>query len=611
LKLLIALVFVIGSGLVTLLLFHSGSSRRGDKELAQPTRTGERTTREPGELSLEEEGPGTDTDTLPPVERFSMPYSGPKTAPLVRRRLRGGLLADGRPMKEGRVEVRIGDRTLAHARSGDFGRFEIEFVQEREEAYLITIARGFVPMRRHLGFKEIGSVENIGNLRLMRGLPLFGRVRSPRGDPVAGAEVEVGLGMRSAQTVALKTVTDEFGKFEFREAPNGQISITAVAEGYGARRIQHSHGSTHPVLIQLRPAHTLRLRLHDGRGFPVAGAEVELTCSDPGSPKRKRKSDAEGRLLFADLGAPIWNARATKTNHRPSARMRLTADGTEHELEVPLWPGIVGQIIVPKGRRLPEDSQVFVLPSQSPSDRLLNGGGHPIDTDGRFRVGGLRPGSYAVHVRAQGYVPYASRTVSINLHGDTNIGRIRLSVGGKLQLVTVCADRPLAGVTCELRTKEPSTAEIWRPVLRRIHAFPKTDQHGRAAFEGLEETVWLILRKEGYVPLIEGPLQTEKPPSETLRVAMEQGGRISGTVKTSEGSRRAGIRIRIHGIGSPMRISLFLNTLPNGTFRSMALPPGTYQVLAVFGSKSTGEPVVVLLEAGEEFRLDLTVPKAQ
>ena len=610
-KLLVTLLLVVAIVLAVLLTFGLGdSTRRSSLEELSPSPSQESPTPErPGsaELSLEQ---GPELVPSAPSKRNTVAYeAAPKK---VVRRLFGVLLADGRPMKEGRVEIHIGGRVVAEARPDAFGRFEVHFVQGAEEAELVTIARGFVPLRHPLGFNEVASTESLGNLRLMRALPLPGTVLSPQGHPLAGARVEIGLGIRSIQRIDLETVTDEHGDFFFREAPRGQIVITASKEGFGARRKEHSHGSTFPILIKLRRGHLLRLRVMDDLGRPLEGAEIEISAGDPGALVHRKRSDREGRATFQDLGCTMWNAKVRKVDHRPANGFHLMADGSEHVIEAPRWPGITGTVLVPEGSTLPIDAQVFALPSSAPSDRLLGkGGGRPVGAEGRFRVGGLRPGFYRIHVRAKGFAPYDSEPFQIALDGDHDLGRLWLEIGGKLELYCTGRGRPIAGVHCDIRTSPPRPGEVWAPMLRRIEALPETDSQGLIAFDGLSGTIWVLLKKEGYLPVLKGPLRTRDEGQNILSVPMKPGGIVFGTVSDQLGRPQSGVRVRITEESKHIGMPIFLNSMPDGRYRSIALPSGEYRVETLLGSQGSSVVKQTVIESGKENRLDLKVTRAQ
>jgi hypothetical protein len=54
-----------------------------------------------------------------------------------------------------------------------------------------------------------------------------------------------------------------------------------------------------------------------------------------------------------------------------------------------------------------------------------------------------------------------------------------------------------------------------------------------------------------------------------------------------------------------------LNSQPDGIYRTIALPPGSYKVQTISNPTDMSEAQTVLLESGKEFRLDLKVAKAQ
>lgn len=78
-------------------------------------------------------------------------------------------------------------------------------------------------------------------------------------------------------TTALRTTTDDGGKFSFDSIVEGEHSIVASADGYQSARTSYivaEEDADRDLTIQLEPAAPVTLEVVDSRGVPVSGAAV-------------------------------------------------------------------------------------------------------------------------------------------------------------------------------------------------------------------------------------------------------------------------------------------------------------------------------------------------
>ena len=104
-----------------------------------------------------------------------------------------------------------------------------------------------------------------------------GRVVDGSGKPVKGAQVDTGgMEYRDERT---PVATDELGEYTLRGCEAGPAIVTAQAEGFGPefREVNVPNGGeVEAPVIRLGKASTLRVRVVDRAGKPVAGAYLQV-----------------------------------------------------------------------------------------------------------------------------------------------------------------------------------------------------------------------------------------------------------------------------------------------------------------------------------------------
>ncbi len=110
---------------------------------------------------------------------------------------------------------------------------------------------------------------------LTQGATVKGRVVDGSGKPVKGAQVDTGDPYLRNQGKIL--ATDELGEYTLRNCEKGPTIVTAQAEGFAPefREVRvPNRGEVEAPVIRLGKASTLRVRVVDRAGKPVAGAYV-------------------------------------------------------------------------------------------------------------------------------------------------------------------------------------------------------------------------------------------------------------------------------------------------------------------------------------------------
>lgn len=525
----------------------------------------------------------------------------------------GIVIGEGAPLAGADLSLSAGDQPLADARTDETGRFRLAVPAHPEAMQLWVRARGFVGLERTLAARPGGGTEMLGNLRLMRGTMLTGRVVDQGGAGISGARVQVEPMSPGRDVLSARTVTENDGSFEIPDAPRGGVVVRARAAGYGERLVNHVVKEGASVRIELAPGLTLSARLVTPRGDPVVGAEVSLLgATNSRVPARKASSDARGRVEFRELGSEIWNLRVSHPDYRPTGKNQMRAGQPEEVLQCVPWPALEGRVLTPDGAPPPSETLVQAMPAAAPGDRMSAlAAGKPVQPDGRFRIGGLRPGDWTVRVTSPGFAPTQSPSVRLGIEGDGWAGTITLDGGGELVLSLQRRGEPVTRADVEVASREPSLAQVW--ALRDSEGVlgqrvPVTG--GQARFRSLPAgPVWTMVYADGSPPTILGPFHVASGQVLEQVVELPAGARVSGHTRAPDGTpyREAQVRIidRQGRLGFPLTVA----PGPDGQYSTPWLPPGRFTLEAFSTSQPTRRSGAkeVELEGGKGLELDLTL----
>ena len=145
--------------------------------------------------------------------------------------------------------------------------------------------------------------ENI-QVRLVRGVPLPGRVVDEQGNPVAGAHLHLDDPDQKAP-FALLADGDMDGHFRFEHCPVRQATVIASAPGFAPNAVSVNIAPDMPeTVIPLPPARPVSLLLVDPQQVPLANARVDVNASRGDmqlySGDKGLRTDVQGTLTLAD-----------------------------------------------------------------------------------------------------------------------------------------------------------------------------------------------------------------------------------------------------------------------------------------------------------------------
>lgn len=374
------------------------------------------------------------------------------------------------------VHVGGADRSL-QAQSDENGRFQIEGV--RPGSFEI---RATAPGRQEarLAGLEAQAGQDLQGIEvvLTPGAVLAGRVLSPAGQPVPGAEVS--LLPEGSATVSLLSVgavlSDEQGRYRLEGISPGTHAVRAEHEEYRPvqRRLDVQAGAN-TLDLTLEPGAALSGRVVDPLGAPVAGARVFLRPRSDESPRGlpDDTSGPDGSFTLPGLADGTYRLLAEREGFARSREGQevVVAGRSVTGIEIQLTPGgaIVGQLL---GLDFTELSQVQVRTDAGQTGRIL--------PDGSYRIDDVEPGQQRVVAALSGGSRQAEGQVA--LEPGASEARLDLDFGKGLKLTgrVLRNGEPLAGEGVLLSGTE------------RAGRWGDTDLEGRFRFEGLDAGRYIL-----------------------------------------------------------------------------------------------------------------------
>ncbi len=294
---------------------------------------------------------------------------------------------------------------------------------------LRIVAPGFGPQRfeHETRPSDGGSLRDVGEIALVRGATLEGRVEDTLGGPIRGAQVRV------ADHPGVADFSDEDGRFLIGGLPDEQFMLSALDSG----RVGHmqARSAETPVTIVLPLAGSISGALANSRGEPVAGT-VTARRLDTTSPRSSLATLAgwDGRYRFARVAEGTYEIAAA-TQEGSTAYGPVAVRAGEEILLEPLSLGrsfVSGEIVDGRGSPIPG---AHVVARRSAAER----GAAPAeeasvysDSAGRFRLSSMTLGRYSIAVSHPSYAAASPLSVSLS-DGIAEPLRVTLVSGGDIQ----------------------------------------------------------------------------------------------------------------------------------------------------------------------------------
>jgi carboxypeptidase family protein len=431
---------------------------------------------------------------------------------------------------------------------------------------------------------------------LEKGAAVSGRlVAGPESRAVAGRvsvqEIDGQPAPRPLRDV-LRAEAGADGRFRMEAVPAGSHVLAVTAPSYAPKRVEvHVAPGARPVDVgdvELETGLTIRGRVRDRAGAPVAGASVSIY------PMRRMLreihqavSEADGNFVLAGVEPGSYRMNAGAAGY---AGMERSVDGGADKVDLVLSPagGIAGVVVDDAGRPI-ETFRVSARPARTeamppgptvtlPRTRMVT------SPDGRFLLEDVGEGNYVVDAAAAGRSRSSVSDVKVTAGITTEVGAIRLSPGGTIRgTVSDAAGAPVAGATINVRG---AGRDYMGP---GIEPQGVSDPAGAFEVTGLAPgpvEVWASHPNYAGERVSGIEIDPAKGVAEA-RIVLRQGGRIEGWVRRRDGSPIGGAYVSLATQASgPTSGPGRLVTSSAGGFLAEHVPAGRVTVTLMIRSGS-------------------------
>ncbi|MEM6457186.1 MAG: carboxypeptidase regulatory-like domain-containing protein, partial [Acidobacteriota bacterium] len=465
-------------------------------------------------------------------------------------------------------------------------------------------------------------IADLGQIVLVPGVPLAGRVVDGDGLPIAAAAVRIGrtdgrgaatlLGVATRQDRRADAVTDVDGGFVVDALEPGStvlvdVSHAAHATARQSVRVPAAGDARGPVTFTLAPLARLGGQVVDADGQPVIGARVAVSGRGRGIPQNTTQvTGADGRFTIDRVVAGPNEIIVDADGFRRFRMRDVTppANGAIDDLVLTLTRGlrVVGRVETEAGDPVPG---TFVHLEPNGRARVgLEGDGATTDDRGRFAIDGLGAGSYTATAYSERYGQ--ARTAVL----------LRTDAEGPAEIaLTLPIGQPVRG-RVEDAAGQPV---VHASVMLRSGAEPARNQGVRTGADGRFEIA--SVRAGRYRLRVQHPayaahtlperIRVDDAPVEGVRIVLSPGARVRGQLEdvAFEDLGRVFVhaqqleRARDSGGGDSRQGRVD----HDATYVITGLSPGRWRISARVGHSGARAPggVVEIVDGADEKTFDL------
>lgn len=380
---------------------------------------------------------------------------------------------------------------LAETRTGADGTFAIGLQLANETIYELRLVSPRHADTR-LGDLRVlpGEWHDVGAVVLRQGTVVRGRVTVAGTSipvPQAIVTIEAGttfedLAVRAlpGRERGLSAIADALGDYEIRNAPSrGVVVASAAAPGFA--RVQRQNlelDSARPLAVDfaLPPGHSIRGRLVDDRGQPIARGRVEAWPMQTAAPASVAISRIDGQFEVLGLVVGNYRLRTLARGFQDLELLDVAAGRSDLELVLRPRTTLTVRALDPEQRVLRRYHLGVRRSFPNAADPLATAIGlvaevpdQRVRLDGltdRVQVPGLPAGLFQVEVTAEGYAKTLSAPFEVLAFGQPVSLDVVVSPGSTLRGVVLDeAGQPLAGATVET---QPNGATPDNPFYRAV-----------------------------------------------------------------------------------------------------------------------------------------------
>lgn len=254
-------------------------------------------------------------------------------------------------------------------------------------------------------------------LTLEDGVRVEGVVTDPVGDPIAGATVGFGAD-RVASNVQPPVMTDESGRWAFVAEPASELVVTVTADELAPALVRVPLVDDGPVQanVQLGEPKTLRMRVVDTAGEPIAGATAFIDtwrgCRTLGT---QLTADSEGRIVWDEAPADAVEVDVVRRGFADRRGLSMTPGQGEQIVTLHRPLQVTARVTDARtGESVPRFT--VVQGTYFGGDRTFwIEGERQTELDGYFERTRTFPyEGYRWRIEAEGYAPVESRVVRLD-----------------------------------------------------------------------------------------------------------------------------------------------------------------------------------------------------
>lgn len=533
--------------------------------------------------------------------RLPQPIPGEITFRLERGTLIGGKVVDksGKPISGATVNVSASGRRATakdptsqsvydfKAKTDASGRWRCDVAPKRLTRVSLQVEHpNYVsqPFHRSVRDKDFPKLRNFTHASILEKGFIVEGVVTWKGQPIKGAVLALGNSPFGASGRIPKPKTNQRGYYQFKNVPKGSTAITVIARGYAPelRRITVSE-ELDSVDFRLKKGQTLRIRVVDKQGKPIAGAraipETWRGC-------RSLMGLYEGMIpVTADeQGRIAWNGAPDdevlydvyQRGYMSVRRRPLKARKDEYVITLLPELRISGRVIDAETKRpIPAFKVVHGIDWQNRASRTLTRYDTADGRDGKYATAFNLPyPRHFLRIEARGYRPVESRLIK-NDEGTIHIDFSLDKAQGPQGIVLTKDGKPVPGARLYLYT--PTDGIYVREgaaVDRNRTPETKTDKAGRFQFDPQTEEFGLfVVADEGYARVLQSELSAASG-----KITLQPWARVEGTLSLG-GKLRAneGVSLNLNNDTTPGRPRAYFDydtkTDAKGRFVFDKVPP--------------------------------------
>jgi hypothetical protein len=485
--------------------------------------------------------------------------------------------------------ARLGEAPVhAETRSAEDGSYVLEDLPEGHQALLALSEHGAV--------SRTGVSAGSQDVELMLEPPTFiqGQVLGEGDAPLAGVSLTV---VSTRHTRFFDARTDVRGEFKLGPIPHDTYLLLASKEGWRPT-LQHIRAPADPLEVRLHRSHRLSGWVVSGdvsvEGVEVLAVPTEASTSEP---RPFRVTTDSGGYFELEVSAGPYLVTAEREGR--SALTRVTVDTTRPS-----------EVVLKLGNALQVEGSVLAVGSEGPvagarvrlQSRELRWRTLETTTNeaGRYRVGPVEPGEWMFSIDSPGHIDMmgVERILTSDQGTHDFFLRRATSISGH---VVDAAGQPVGDVALYLKRLDDADHEP--------HDAGRTAPDGSFVLDVSSPGEFQVTAQSHRFLKTS---VTARAPMTDLRITLDAGGVVEGTLTDSRGLPLSGFAVSVtpeNGVGATASPST-PETNTQGQFSLGGIPSGRYRVQAEQVTHRVERMVWALVEVheGSISKVDLQLP---